>query len=440
MKSKRSALCLLVALALACGACSNGAPEEVSAAIAPLAQERTAAPAPEEESPFWSAVAALDLAAAREAAAGDEERRFAAALESALRGGSTEAGDELCALGSGAKDARVRRWSGQSLLNLLRLEGRWKELVALREGCPGLRLSEKALPTAMVGLPEVSVSVPEEPAVLPLLDSELRLAVVAARVRGSKASRELPALIDTGSNMCILGSDLAESLGVRMLEESKVINSSGELVGRPRACSRRWPSAALSRATSPPSCSTPRPCGRSPATRRSSSAGEILQRMAFEIAGGPRELVLRRSVPEELGEARVGAPDAAGDHNLVLLREPAVRLRSGEVPLLFLLDTGNNGTEATPRLVQRLGAGELPTHADTVRALGGEKEVQAPYFERLPLTIGDLPITVGNVSVMEVPRHPHEFLDFDGTLGVDAGLAARLVVDAPNRRLELRAR
>jgi Aspartyl protease len=438
-------LLLLAAFPPACGACSEGSAEPSSTAIASRPQVTAEAPAHAQRPPFWSALAALDLAAARKAAAGDEERRFAGALECALRGGSPAAGDELCALGSDAKDPQVRRWAGQTLLNLLRNEARWEELVGLRERCPGLPLSDKALPAALAAFPRASVSLPDGPVVLPLLDVGVNLAVVTARVAGSGGSRDVPAVIDTGSVTCMIAADLAEALGVRPLGDDAltVVGGTGARVGaRPGVLDELGLGGLVARDV-PVSVLEPKEMRAVAGVARFVVGWEILQRVVFEIAGAERELVLRRSVPAQLDGARVGAPDAPGGPNLVLLREPVVRLRSGDVPLLFLLDTGSSATDARPRLAERLGARDLPVHTDTVGGLGQAPEPQAlevRYFELLPLSIGDLSLTIGNVSVLDVPDDPRDLLWLDGTLGVDLGLAARLVVDASNRRVELRAR
>jgi len=436
---------LLVAAACSRDAATPPAPDaRVEPPASPSASDDAAPSSPRAAtgaSPLWTALAALDWPAAREHADGDEERAFVTLLGRALREGSRAVEDELCALGAGAAEQRVRRHAGQTLLDLLRVEGRWEALAALPDRCPELPLGEGALPAGLLVLPREHVDVPDAPVPLAMLDSDLGLAVVTARIEGAGDAEEVATLIDTGATTCLVTDALARRLGIRRLGEARVGvagGTGGRVLGAPAAIDRLALGGVRARDV-PVVVLDDGAMASAVADVPLVLGWEVLQHLAVEIAGPRGEVVLRRGEPRETGGGDLGAPDAQRS-DLVLLAEPLVRVWSDGVPLLFLLDTGANASDVTPGLVERLGLGPPVARVDAVRGLGGAGAAsRVPVVEALPLRVGELALTIRNVAVLEASEDPRRLLRVDGTLGVDLGMAARLVVDGPGRRVELRA-
>jgi predicted aspartyl protease len=269
---------------------------------------------------------------------------------------------------------------------------------------------------------------------LSLIPTSLRLPLVEAQVGG----QTLRCLVDTGFTTCAISSGAAERAGIEPLGEGSLTlaGSTGQLsaarVGIAREFSLRAregaaPSALVVRDVLV-AILTPEMLGEI-GEIDCVLGWEVLQRLVIEIAGSSGELVLRRSTPRDV------------ERNLVWLREPLVRVRSGDVPLYFQLDTGDNATEVTPLLVEKLGLRDLETRENFQIGIGRRVDGENSYVPDLALEIGGSELRLGNLAVLEDPRDPaHDFVAQDGVLGADLGLAARLVIDAPNRRVDFVAR
>lgn len=379
---------------------------------------------------WWDAVAHLDLAGARALNGHGDRGAFLDALDAALEGGSEAAEGALCALASGASEPRLRRRAGQAALNLLRIEARWEAMAGFGERC-GLALREGAVPAALLELPVETVELPDEPVVLPLLEREVPLPFVAASARGPKGAQGLVALLDTGAGACMLASEVAERLGVEPLgaDAIPILGSVGRgATARPGSLPELRLGAL--RVTDLPVLIADEGVLEALLPGVSFVVGwELLQRVAVEIGGAAREIVLRASAPR---------PDDVPP-NLVLLHEPVVRLESEGTSLLFLLDTGAAATDATPGLVARLHLTDLARVRDETRGLGATRDAVVPEIRSLDVTLGGVTLGLGNVSVWEMPDEPNRMLALDGTLGADVALAGRLVIDGPARRVTLAA-
>jgi predicted aspartyl protease len=387
---------------------------------------------------WWQAVRRLDLGAARALAGEGERGVFLDALTLALHGGSAEAEAPLCALAASADDPLLRRRAGQAALNVLRIEARWEAMASFGARC-GLDLKPGAIPPALLLLPAETVTLPDAPVVLPLRDTGRGLPLVDVRARGPSGEATLRALVDTGAGTCVLTSDVAARLGVTPLGEAElpVLGSTGgRLAARPASLPelRLGGPGGLVVRDVPVAIVDADAFGAVVPDVGCVVGWELLQRLVVEIGGAAGELVLRRS------DGPDGAGDADAPPNLVLLYEPAVRLRSGGHDLLFLLDTGATGTDATPGLVARLGLTNLPETEDVTKGLGGSREAVVPVIPELPLELGGVRLGLAGVPVWTMPDEPQRLLELDGTLAADVALAGRLVIDGPARRVTLRAR
>lgn len=384
----------------------------------------------------------LDLATARTAAGSNAERRCVDALDRAWRGGSHAAAAELTELGTRNPNPELRAddrsvaWARKTLLDLLRVEGRWDRLARLRTDHPELELRDTAVPAAMLALPVPTVDVAPTPATLPMVTDLQGHAAVAVHVEGSAAAATLTAILDTGAGTCVIDRDDAARIGVRLLDVPPlpVIGITG---ARSDAAAGVLPLLRFGSLTAHDV-----PVAVVDGARLREVVGgaaflvgwEVLRHAVVEIAGKKGEVVVRRS----------SAHATETTPNLVLLHEPIVRLQSGGTPMSFLLDTGSPSTEARITLAQRMGwplvdhvAGEQG--ADELRGLGGVRPAATHRITTLPFICGNLQITLGDVPAAEAPPGVREPWRIDGRLGVDVAFAVRVVIDGPGRCVEFRA-
>ena len=370
----------------------------------------------------------LDLAAARAAVKGDDEHRVLAALSKAQRGGSSAAFDDLITLGAASEATATRTWARQTLLDLLRIEGRWDRLATLRAEHPRLELRENAIPAALTRFPVPTVEVGAAPVVLPFVDGVDGWAAVDAHAAGSASEATLAAIVDTGAGTCVVDGETAERLGVRVVAEAlPVIGIAGSRSSARAGVLRQLRFGSIT--------ANDVPISILPRSQLQELIGDvpfligwdILQHAAIEIAGKSRQLVVRRS--------ELATPAAEPD--LILLHEPVVRMTTGTESLLLLLDTGSAATEVRLSLAERLGWATRSTDERPVQGLGGEREGEVRMVESVPLRCGNVALTLGHVVAVPPPSR-REPLRIDGTLGVDIAFAVRLVIDGPARTFELR--
>jgi len=342
-----------------------------------------------------------------------------------VRGGSDAAFDDLVALGETA-DGTPRFWALQSLLEVLRLEGRWDRLATLRADHPRLGLGAKAIPDVLTRLKPLTIDVAEVQAVLPFVEDLEHWAAVTVQLAGDAAKAEVTAIVDTGAGMCVVDGVHAERLGVRVVEGDLLLQgiAGGRTAGRVGVLrelrlggvtARDVPVAIVDgaelRDLSGVSCLV---------------GWEILQHVALEFVGTARQLVVRRSAG--------AAPPAP---NLLLLREPFLRLRSGQEWLLVLLDSGAASTEFRLSCAERMG---WPTKegGTAVTGLGGGASGEVRTITSCPIQCGNVRLDLGGALAVERLATRERLLRVDGTLGMDVGFAVRVVIDGPARTVAFR--
>lgn len=379
---------------------------------------------------FWAAMAAADVPAARRVAANPGERRCAEALATALAAGS-EAADELIAIGADDADAGQRDWARRLLLSLLRHEGDWPRLAALRERHPELELSATAIPAAMTAFPRAQITPPTEPSQLPWLDHGSGLPVVAVRFAGDRTTMPAEALLDTGAGLGVVTDEFAEQLGARFVSDQPLplFGIAGQTHTARAAVLAELQLGAWTVREVPVAVVAPEHLRLDGHDLRALIGWDLLRHVRLELSAKQRTIVVDRS--------RAGAPDV--EPNLVLLTEPLVRLPCNDRPALLLLDTGSTFTQVARGLVRRLDLATRPAGRQTVSGIGGDTTVDVEHVVQLTVRCGPTQLTLGDLPAYEVPA-PHAGLPaIDGALGIDVLSAVHVVLDGPARTLTLRA-
>ncbi len=385
--------------------------------------------APPEPSPYWRAIETLDLAAARAQAATDDQRTFVDLVERALGPDPEAAAAALGPFGNTTGEAALRARATALLLDMLRGTCCWRTLATLRERWPKLPLGADYLPAGLRSFAGVELTLPAGTVRLPLLPCDGPYAIVEAQLTGTTtAPATASTVIDTGANLCVLTPALAERLGVAPIGAATVaiLDINGmTTTGRP-AVLREFALGGLVARNLPITIVDLRVLGAEFADLGFILGWEVLQHLAFEVSGQKRELVLRRSEPD---------PDLR--RNLFVLDQPTVRIRSGDVDLLFLLDTGAGATKVRRHVPELLGITPTAARADQLTGLGGTIATAVATLAKLPVGIGPLGLELGNVGIDPQDRNPRDLLRIDGTLGIDLAQPLRLIVDGPNRHVRL---
>jgi hypothetical protein len=123
--------------------------------------------------------------------------------------------------------------------------------------------------------------------------------------------------------------------------------------------------------------------------------------------------------------------------NLFWVGFPVVRLstRDGK-PLLFGLDTGAESTYVTMGFLRKLPRTQVATRRGQIGGLGGQKEKTEWVAREAAVSDGKYAITLRNASIS--PDYPWNFVNFDGIIGSDIALGARLHLDFENGVFDIR--
>lgn len=268
---------------------------------------------------------------------------------------------------------------------------------------------------------------------LPLIRSAFGTPIVTVTVNGK--SRHF--WLDTGASLTLIAADVAEASGVKHMGSDTLALSAigGTLPAVPTVIERMT---------------------LGPVTARGLHAAIIapdLLRLDARLENGVRTLVkidgvigtdiIRRldvTIDTEAGTVTLRRPTrkARAARNLYWVGFPAVRVRTtGGRAVLLGLDTGAESTFVTRSLLGKLNRPRVLTRRGVLTGLGSEREVTEQVVTEVELRGGGpLPLRLRNVKV--VPERRWTFLQFDGMLGSDIALAARVRIDFTQGVFEVR--
>ena len=394
----------------------------------------------ESEPTFWSAVTALDLAAARSQATTVSERFFTDALRDLIDGNLSGA-EVLFHTLIADSDPLLSGRARIGLTVALDAQGKWQELAALTANAPsadsGANLIDRAAVDAWAGVlrdvPPVEVTAPVAPEVIPVLGSSTGTPIIMVQVNGNTHYFWL----DTGATMTLLASDVAAACGVEPMTRDTlaIASAEGRIAARPAVANviriggvtiRNLPVAILA-----------------------PSALRLDQRVAngrivpVKLDGVIGSDVLRRlSVVLDMGAGTMSlarpAARAPRNRTLVWIGYPVVRLltRTGR-SVLFGLDTGADSTIVTDAWMDRTPDPELSLAVGRVDALGAAHASGLPVLERVTVGDGDYVLRLHSVPIVQERRQT--FVTLDGVLGADVLAHATLHMDISNGIFAIRA-
>ena len=396
-----------------------------------------------ERSPrFWDAVAALDVAGAEQAAASVDQRTFALALRKLMVGDPDAAAVAFGVLHSGAKDEVVRARARVGLTMALSWRSDWAALARIPPAPDSLTVEGDSLSLhatverwahAFANVPPPLVEIPAVPVTLPLRRSRFGTPVVTVRINGHPHEFWL----DTGASMTLLSTDVAIEAGVHLAANDTL--ALGVVAGHIEARAIVIDSLSLGPVIArglPAAVVGPNVLrldermvngGVKSVPIEGVIGTDLLRQMDLVLDAGGGTLTIRRP-RRELRAAR----------NLFWVGYPVVRLiaRDGQ-PVLFGLDTGAEGTYVTTSLLRKLPRTPVAARRGTIAGLGAQQQHTEWVAREVAVSDGEYALSLRNAPVAADRRWT--FVTFDGVLGSDVALGARLHLDFANGIFEVRA-
>jgi hypothetical protein len=391
--------------------------------------------------PFWTAIANLELAGLDRQAMTGDERRFRDAMAMILEGDAQSAEVLLSSLYAAASDSLIRYRSRIALSGVLYAQEKWEELATLprdpRVYDTGLgpdRATIESWADFFRRLPTTRMQFDLQPSIVPLSRTALGTPLVPVSVNG----RPRLFWLDTGSSFTMLSSDVAMMAGVTPLADDtlEIVTTTGRVTARPAVIDSLRLGAVLF--THHPSMivdaallklTVPGAPGESQVLAIDGIIGfDAIRRMDVEIDYGHDRVTLRAP----------GRRAGPSERNLFWIGYPVVRLRSPSGRAVhFGLDTGADETFATRTILEKVRAPRLIKDERRVEGIGGAFTVRVEMIPETRLALGTHVVRFRNLIVL--PPRRTTFVNLDGVLGTNAWTGAKVRIDMTNGRVEIEA-
>jgi hypothetical protein len=391
---------------------------------------------------FWTDVADLDIESADADAKDFDERTFAAGLRRLMASDPEAAAVAFHALTRRATNPLVRAYSRAGLTMALSWYSEWRTIAELERepssdsafsadlSTRGASVERWAHAFADAAPPTVSFS--KESIILPLRRSTIGTPVTRVMINGKPHEFWL----DTGASMTVVSSSAAATAGIRLVANDTL--SLGVVGGDVDARAAVVDSISIGGFTARGVAAAlvdsrtlhldyKRENGiLVPVTIDGVIGADLLRRMdlVIDVANG----TIAISKPQR---------DVHSVRNLFWVGFPVVRLtaRDGH-PLLFGLDTGAESTYVTMGFLRKLPRTRVATRRGQIGGLGGQKEKTEWVVREAAVSDGKYAMTMRNASIS--PDYPWNFVNFDGIIGSDIALGARLHLDFENGVFDIR--
>ena len=391
---------------------------------------------------FWDDVASLDVAGAERRATSVDERTFALALRMLMIGDPDAAAVAFQLLHTDATDPLVRGRARVGLTMALTWHSDWAALARMPAAKDSVDLDTDSLSLhatverwahAFANVPPPQVEIPDRAVVLPLRRSSFGTPVVTVSVNGHPHEFWL----DTGASMTLLSTDVAIEAGVHLAASDTL--ALGVVAGHIEARAILIDSLSLGPVIARGLPAAVVGVGTLRLDQRVMNGSrvsvpiegvigtDLLRQMDLVLDAGGGTLTIRRP-RREVRTVR----------NLFWVGYPVVRLiaRNGQ-PVLFGLDTGAEGTYVTHSLLRRLPRTPVAARRGTIGGLGAQQHRTEWVARELAVSDGEYALALHNAPV--APDRRWTFVTFDGVIGSDVALGARLHLDFANGVFEVRS-
>lgn len=388
---------------------------------------------------FWSDVAVLDVPAAERDATSIDQRTFAAALRYLTTSDPRAAAVAFRALHVTATDPLVRTRARVGLTMALTWASDWATIAQLPRERDSVAVSQDSARSAVerwahafATVPPPSVTVPDEPTVVPLRRSSLGTPIARVRINGHPHDFWL----DTGASMTVVSADIAAEVGLRLAATDTL--SLGVVGGAVDAravmidslsvggFTARGITAALVSGTTLQMDDRMQDGKRIPVHIDGVLGADLMRYMDLVIDASAGTISIRKP-----------RPNPRATRNLFWIGFPVLRMiaRDGQ-PLLFGLDTGAESSYITMGMLRKLPRTRVAARVGRLGGLGGKSERTDWVVGALGVSDGDYAITLHGAPIG--PDRTWTFVTFDGMIGSDIALGTRLHLDFVNGVFDIR--
>lgn len=380
---------------------------------------------------YWDALADLNLAGLRGAAASDAQTGFARGM-SLLADGDTEAAEKAFVDGiQQSSDVNVGIASQIMLASTLLYEHKWAELRLLSvsshlSGADQDIISDyQKWGVAFGNIEPQRVLLSADSMVMPLHVSPIGTPMIRVRING----KQYEFWLDTGSSITVISSDVARDVGVPTLSGDKlaVRTFSGSAPVKPALVRRIEIGALLLENTAAVVVDASHMALRSAADRAQSPRMRIDGIIGWDTI---RQLDVLLDYASGLIVLRRPQRTAYSPHNLTWMGKPFVEVRTkrGET-LHFTLDTGAQSSFLNALALDKTGSSSIPAEG-VVFGIGGTGNRADRLIRMLPLELGGKSVQLNGVMVYG-PVYSG-MINCDGVLGSDVSRYGTMRIDATN--------
>ena len=386
---------------------------------------------------FWDAMASLDTGYVSRHESSDSQREFARALGLVMAGRHDDAALALDALRVTGSDSTMMTASRVLTTAMLQYGDNWKLLAELDsmgrrntglDGRPD-KAGVESWAGAFRRVPPRTVTFPQGPVVLPLLQSPSGIPMIEVTIEGKKHTFWL----DTGSSMSIVSSAVAIECGIQPLtgDTLEVATTTGRVPAQAGAIRRLQLGGIDIRNTTALIVANERmqvrigdPLGGTTIVQIEGVVGyDIIRRLDIRLDYVNHRVTMMRP------DSSTRLPRTG--RNLFWVGTPIVRLITSKgVPLHFNLDTGAQETYSTDGLLSKTKARTFKGERRLIGGLAGLTVVHGRFVDEVRATMAGQPLVLRKVMVF-APAFS-SFVNLDGILGSDVGKSGTVRIDATN--------
>ncbi|WP_079477606.1 retropepsin-like aspartic protease [Halobacillus salinus] len=359
----------------------------------------------------------------------DESIPFVSALKAITKGEEKDAENLLIETFTQSEDPYIKNESAVLLSELL-FNGRDFETLQTLNllDHPAIDLTNRSIAKTLQKQPAPSFFFPNEAVHTRMKTSQSGCPTIEVTLNGRKATLWL----DTGAGMSVLSQSLAKQYEVSSLaiETLSVENSSNQNVSSQLAIIDCLDIKGV-RVTHQPTLVLQDQLLRFNIPKTSEVmkidgiiGWDVIQHLHLEIDYKNRSVCIQKPDPKNL------------QANLFFCGAPIVKaLSEQDTPLYFGLDTGAGKSHFSPPLLSKLPTIQLSKKTVHAGGVGDMKEREVQRLKQLDILLASTPIRLSDVR--EALTDFATFFKLDGVLGSDSASAGKLIIDYPNRRVDI---
>lgn len=408
--------------------CSSGNNEIIISKVNPNAENKTSG---KDFNSFWENISRFQIGSIDTALLDKSYKTFLNGFNAVVNSETENAKIIFSNLLTTGDNAEIKINSKKILADLLFNNSQWKELINISEKIK--KDAEKELNIEMIKAFDKSKSevykFPPNAETLLLSLSKSGSPILTAKING----KEINLWIDTGAELSVLSSDIAETIGIVPLVSNEQEASTA----------------------------TAKKIKYSPAIIDSLEIGLIkiknhpiiiLQKEDLEfsfLAGlikikidgiigwnAIRNFDLILNFPEKKVTINKPSPKNVKDKNLFWLGYPYVVLLSEEgIPLCFGLDTGAKNSSLTKNIYSKINFENIESTTESIGGAGGFEDVKVDIIPHLTIQSGNNLITLNKIK--SLPAKLYSIIKHDGIIGSDLFSNSIIKIDFLNGLFEI---